>query len=301
MDFSALMSQEISKAIPSKSTATSTTSKYQKRAALDASRESTYREAQIAAQKAREATRLQQREDDAAAAVKDIARDEKRRCLAAASRAQREAAEAATEAARRHRLGLPPPPPPSTAEVSASGKDALSTSSSSLLSDNELRAQLRALGEPTVLFGETEMARRRRHRLATAPKPVLSDGPIPTTLVLLPEAEMRVPIKLPVIEDVAARALIYRQLASYFTLVLREWAVALDERPAVVRESYQGRQAEGGMEQSRENMRPLFRRFEKADLDEGILEPVVGIVRAAQERRYVDASDGYLRLSIGKA
>lgn len=45
----------------------------------------------------------------------------------------------------------------------------------------------------------------------------------------------------------------------------------------------------------------LFRKFESGDIDEGVLEPVVEIVKAAQERRYVDANDGYLRLSIGKA
>jgi pre-mRNA-splicing factor 18 len=45
----------------------------------------------------------------------------------------------------------------------------------------------------------------------------------------------------------------------------------------------------------------LFRKFEKADLEESILKAIVEIVQAAQERRYVDANDGYLRLSIGKA
>jgi pre-mRNA-splicing factor 18 len=41
--------------------------------------------------------------------------------------------------------------------------------------------------------------------------------------------------------------------------------------------------------------------MEKYDLPDSVLEPVVEIVLAAQERRYVDANDGYLRLSIGKA
>lgn len=45
----------------------------------------------------------------------------------------------------------------------------------------------------------------------------------------------------------------------------------------------------------------LFRKFEQGDLDDSLLAPIVEIVQAAQERRYVDANDGYLRLSIGKA
>lgn len=36
-------------------------------------------------------------------------------------------------------------------------------------------------------------------------------------------------------------------------------------------------------------------------MDDSLLDPIVEIVKALQERRYVDANNGYLRLSIGKA
>ena len=84
-------------------------------------------------------------------------------------------------------------------------------------------------------------------------------------------------------------------------MVLTEWAVALSQRLESVKQSFQGKAALNAMVQSRENMRPLFKKFERGEVEDGILEPVVEIVRAAQERRYVDANDGYLRLSIGKA
>lgn len=45
----------------------------------------------------------------------------------------------------------------------------------------------------------------------------------------------------------------------------------------------------------------LFRKLESGELEESILEAIVEIVKAAQERRYVNATDGFLRLSIGKA
>ena len=112
---------------------------------------------------------------------------------------------------------------------------------------------------------------------------------------------MKVPPKPPPAADRPEREFLFRQLASYFTMVLTEWAVALSQRSEAVKESFQGKQAYGAMVQSRENMRPLFKKFEKGELEDGILEPVVEIVKAAQERRYVDANDGYLRLSIGKA
>lgn len=41
--------------------------------------------------------------------------------------------------------------------------------------------------------------------------------------------------------------------------------------------------------------------MEKDDMPNDLLAPIVEIVDALQERRYVDANDGYLRLSIGKA
>jgi pre-mRNA-splicing factor 18 len=84
-------------------------------------------------------------------------------------------------------------------------------------------------------------------------------------------------------------------------MVLKEWDNTLARRSEDVKTSYQGKQAYAAMVQARENMRPLFKKLEKGDLESSILEPVVEIVHAAQERRYVDANDGYLRLSIGKA
>jgi pre-mRNA-splicing factor 18 len=66
-----------------------------------------------------------------------------------------------------------------------------------------------------------------------------------------------------------------------------------------MKESFQGKAAYNAMVQSRENVRPLFKKFEKGDVKQGVLEPVVEIVWCAQERRYVDANDSYLRLSIG--
>jgi hypothetical protein len=127
----------------------------------------------------------------------------------------------------------------------------------------------------------------------------MTDGPIPTTLQLVPEKDMKVDRQIP--KDKEGREFLFRQLASYFTMVLREWDTTLARRDQEVIESYQGKQAYAAMVQARENMRPLFKKLEKFDLADSILEPVVEIVLAAQERRYVDANDGYLTLSIGKA
>lgn len=84
-------------------------------------------------------------------------------------------------------------------------------------------------------------------------------------------------------------------------MLLTSWSGALAARSPDVRRSTQGKAALTAYTQSVSNMGPLFRKFEAGGLEEGVLGPMVEIVAAAQERRYVDANDGYLRLSIGKA
>ncbi|MCJ1475544.1 mRNA splicing protein prp18 [Lambiella insularis] len=297
MDFASLMSAQISASRPSPST--DSPSKYLKRSDLESQRQEAYLASQRAAQEARDAKISHKRKLDDEESARAAARDEKKQRLAAASRLRREEEDDRKERARRKRLGLPDLPPKGQREDDEAAKAGLRGGQVDI-EEAELVQELRARGEPAVLFGETHAQRLRRWYVLTTPKPVMTTGPIPTTLALVPEAEMKVPAKPPPAGS-EERGLLFRQLASYFTMVLSEWAVALERRPAAVKESFQGKQAYGAMEQSRENMRPLFRKFEKGELEEGILEPVVEIVRSCQERRYVDANDGYLRLSIGKA
>ncbi|MCJ1284831.1 mRNA splicing protein prp18 [Xylographa opegraphella] len=300
MDFASLISAQIAAARPP--SPSSSSSKYVKRSTVESARQEAYLAEQraLADAKALKLSQKRQREEEEAA--RSALREEKKRRLAMESKARREEEEDRKERARRKRLGLPDLPSKEEMDDAAATAAAAAglKSGEADIEDAELLAKLRALGEPAVLFAETHAQRLRRYYVLVTPKPVMTTGPIPTTLVLVPEAEMKVPLKPPP-AGTPERAFLFRQLASYFTMVLTEWAVALAKRPAAVKESFQGRQAYGAMEQSRENMRPLFRRFEKGELEEGILEPVVEIVRSCQERRYVDANDGYLRLSIGKA
>ncbi|KAF3343788.1 hypothetical protein VdG2_07846 [Verticillium dahliae VDG2] len=174
------------------------------------------------------------------------------------------AQEAEEEAARRKRLGLPP-------LVKASEEDALELEEGAEdVPEAELRGKLRDLGAPA--------------------------GPVPTTLELVEEKDMKVQGGAP--KDKEARKWVFRQLASYFTMVLTEYQRAMEAERS---DTTASKAAYATMVQSRENMKPLFRRFEKGDVDDDLLAPIIEIVQAAQERRYVDANDGYLRLSIGKA
>ena len=303
MDFASLMSSAISaKSPPPSTTPTKTPSqpsnKYLKRSTLESERQAAYLAEQSALAAAREEKLVQKRKHEEEEAERTAARNEKRQRLAEESRLRREEEEEKKERARRKRLGLPDLSP----KGGPGDQSAVIAEEEEDIPSETLIAKFREMGEPTILFGETYTQRLSRYRTLTAPPKAqikLSSGPIPTSLELLPESELKVPSSLP--KDKAGRDFLFRQLSSYFSLVLSEWIAALASRQQSVKESSQGRAAENAMLQSRENMRPLFKKFETGDLEDALLQPIVEIVHAAQERRYVDANDGYLRLSIGKA
>lgn len=299
MDFASLMAKEISKAKPSDTKdkkETTNNNKYQRRADVEAARIAAYNAEQERLQREREEKAALKRKHEEDEIERRREREEKKRKLAEESRKKREAEEEAAERQRRKRLGLPELPPRASEEGTPVPEE-------DDIDDEELIKKLRELNEPATLFAETHKARLKRYRklVQRSLTPQLSKGPIPTTLELVPEKDMKIPVKIPKDIDPEARNFLFRQLASYFTMLLEEWAIALAKRDTSVKESFAGRQAFNAMVQSRDNMRPLFKKFETGDIDHTVLEAVVEIVHCAQERRYVDANDGYLRLSIGKA
>jgi pre-mRNA-splicing factor 18 len=297
MDFKSLMSAQINKAKAS-SAPSDSDKKFLSRRELEAQRQAAYIAEQEAAEKARQERLDKKRKADEEEAAKEEERREKRRRLAEESKRIRDEEAEEEERRRRKRLGLPDLPP----KKKDGEEEDTPVPEDEDIPEDELVQKLRALEEPIQLFGESHKQKLRRYKRrigADSLAAITTDGPIPTTLKLVPEKDMKVELKVP--KDKEGREFLFRQLASYFTMVLQEWDDTLARRSSDVKTSYQGKQAYAAMVQARENMRPLFKKLEKYDLDDGILEPVVEIVLAAQERRYVDANDGYLRLSIGKA
>lgn len=287
MDFASLMQSQISASKPPPE------KKYLKRSEVEAQRQADYEREQreLEQQRLDRLDKKRKREDEEE--ERKGVREEKKRRLAEQSRKLREEEEEAEQRAKRKRLGLPELPKKlDSAEGSGDGEG---------LPEEELLAKLHELGEPRFLFGEDHAQRLRRYRKLTTQiaAPTMTKGPIPTTLELVPEAEMKVPAAVPTSPE--DRIFLFRQIASYFDMLLTEWSVALARRPKDVKESYTGKQAYNSMLQALDNLRPLFRKLEKGEIEPSILAPIVEIVKAAQERRYVDANDGYLRLSIGKA
>lgn len=312
MDFAALMSKEISKAKApgsdkqEKETTSQPEKKYVRRGEQEATRVAAYHEDQERQRRDREERITQKRKLDDEEAERRRERDAKKQKLAEGSRKKRDEEEAVKERERRRKLGLPELPPVPTNEDDEKETTAAEGEGGELekdMSDEGLSTKLRDLNEPACLFGEDHTTRLRRyhrlHKRALAPKPKLSDGPIPTTLELVPEIQMKVSPVIP--KNTETRTFLFRQLASFFNMMLAEWDDALGRRDLEVKMSLAGRQAYNAMVQSRDNMKPLFRKMEKGDVTDEMLGPILEIVDKAQQRKYVDANDAYLRLSIGKA
>lgn len=293
MDFASLMKSQIAASKPTGGGGDGD-KKYLKRSELEAQREANYIREQVELEKARLERIEKKRKRDEEEAEISQARDEKKRRLAEESKKRAEEEKKAEEAERRKRLGLPP--------AKDEGKDSTPLRDEEAdIGEEELLEKLKDLGEPRRLFGESHVHRLRRYRKlqqkALAPK--LSTGPIPTTIELLPEKDMKVPATVPT--DAEGRALLQRQIASYFTMLLTEWSLALSRRPHEVKESFTGKKAFSNYTLALENLTPLFRKLESNALTESLIAAVHEIVHLAQLKRYVNANDAYLRLSIGKA
>lgn len=294
MDFASLMKSQIAAA--SSATKDDAGKKYLKRSEVEAQRQADYRREQELAERARLERLDKKRKRDEEEAERDRAREEKKRRLAEESKLLREEEELAEENKRRRRLGLP-----ELVKQSDAGESSALSEGEEDIPEEDLLQKLHDLGEPRLLFAETHVQRVRRYRQLTekALAPTLSDGPIPTTIELLPEAEMKVPESVP--KEADARKYLRRQLASYFDMVLSEWQAALARRSKDVKESAMGKQAYNSFLAAKDNLRPLFKKLETDDLQPPILAAVLEIVNLAQLKQYVKANDAYLRLSIGKA
>lgn len=236
MDFAALMSKEISKKRGSSPT-NEPAKKYMKRADVEAERKTQYLNEQRAMEAQREAKAAQKRQKEEEEAEAARVREEKTRKFAEELKRRREEQEAEEERARRKRLGLPELVKEESVEIDDDD-----------IPEDELVEKLRAMGHPAKLFGEGHRQKLRRFRKLGV---VMTQGPIPTSLELVDEKDMKVET---VPEDAEGKKYLFRQLASYFTMVLKEWESALDKEK---RDTFASKAAYNAMVSSKENMTPV--------------------------------------------
>ncbi|KAK3072971.1 hypothetical protein LTR53_005831 [Teratosphaeriaceae sp. CCFEE 6253] len=275
MDFASLMKSQISTAKPN-----DTGKKYRKRSEVEAQRQADYLREQDELETARTERVEAKRKRDEDEAERNTAREAKKKRLAEGSRKLATEEALVEENARRKRVGLP------ELEQKGDGKEGTPLKEGEEdFEEGVLRSKLRELDEPRVLFGETHIQRLRRYRRLTAKAlaPVMTKGPIPTSLQLVEEKDMKVPETVP--SDPLAKTLLHRQIASYFDMILSEWQLALAHRPAEIRDSFTGKQAYSSFLQARDNLTPLIRKLETATLPDELLTAVNEIVHLMQMKR----------------
>lgn len=315
MDFASLMSAQISKSSSptnpedSSSYPNGAAARYQKRADLQAGRDRVYREEQAA----RETERLQRtdkkRRQDEEEAQKHREREAKRLRLADEVKQKKIEEDEKCERERRKRLGLPEAPPLPGAVIL--GQENGDQNTIADLEDEQLYTRLRGLDQPAKMFGETHKERLERYRDVlprNTRQGAVADPsqPVSTSLAPVSEDDTTVSAKIPPTDDQGGRLLLSRRLTTWFNVIFREWGVALARRDENTKRSFSGMSATNSHAQVLQHLRPLFRKLEQLPsnpevLPNDLLQPLVQIVFAAQQRRYVDANDGYLKLSIGKA
>jgi len=167
-----------------------------------------------------------------------------------------------------------------------------------------LVAKLRVLDEPAKLFGETHRQRLKRYRRLTGQEnavATLTDGPIPTTLELVPEAEMKVEAKLP------KRCRGTKVLVSTAGFIFHYGTERMGDCACTAGRSMSRRVISGQASiqcygsGKREHAAFVQKNLKRGDVEDGILEPVVENRQgsAGKEDMWMPMTDT-LRLSIGK-
>ncbi|KAK9325731.1 hypothetical protein V1517DRAFT_365017 [Lipomyces orientalis] len=155
------------------------------------------------------------------------------------------------------------------------------------LTEEDMLDRLRKLREPARYFGESDKARLRRLRRAEK-RAETSDERIEELLASIDHNIVGPDVK-------TDRSKVYLQLEKYVRYLLKEW-----ERVLVTRDDTPD-QAFETLFQTKGYLQPLFEQLRKKNLHEQIYPSLATLMMYLQQRKYRDANDTYLKLSIGNA
>ncbi|KAJ8097789.1 hypothetical protein POJ06DRAFT_260097 [Lipomyces tetrasporus] len=155
------------------------------------------------------------------------------------------------------------------------------------LTEEDMLVRLRKLREPARYFGESDKSRLRRLRRAER-RAETSDEVIEELLATINHNIVGQDVK-------TDRPKVYLQLEKYFRYLLKEW-----ERVLVTRDDTPD-QAFETLSQTKGYLQPLFEQLRKKNLHEQIYPSLATLMIYLQQRKYRDANDTYLKLSIGNA
>lgn len=192
------------------------------------------------------------------------------------------------------------------------------------ISNQDCIRKLRAKSEPIRLFGESDKERRLRLRaldllassesstkgqqndlhkalegVGQAELEQLNSAPTTTTTTAktYSESELLITWQMIKVDHDKLYATIYKWLKN----MLRLWENALLQRPDEVRRSKQGQLTTANQVQTANYLKPLFKLLKTKTIQLDVLCLLGEILLYAQERKYQNANDAYLRLSIGNS
>ncbi|TIA86903.1 hypothetical protein E3P99_03534 [Wallemia hederae] len=192
------------------------------------------------------------------------------------------------------------------------------------ISDDDCIHRLRAKSEPIRLFGESDKERRLRlralellHSSAASSKGQQNDlhkalegigqaelqqldstaAPASASTKVYTEEELLITWQMIKVDKDRLYATIYKWLKN----MLRLWENSLAQRPEEVRRSKQGQLTTANQVQTANYLKPLFKLLKSKTIQPDVLCLLGEILLYAQERKYQNANDAYLRLSIGNA
>eukprot|EP01006_Ploeotia_vitrea_P024598 TRINITY_DN57428_c0_g1_i1.p1 TRINITY_DN57428_c0_g1~~TRINITY_DN57428_c0_g1_i1.p1 ORF type:complete len:364 (-),score=48.64 TRINITY_DN57428_c0_g1_i1:116-1171(-) len=90
-------------------------------------------------------------------------------------------------------------------------------------------------------------------------------------------------------------------VGTFLQKIFLAWEIHLDSRAYSEKTSVKGRQDTAFFKQTENYVAPLIKALMKKTLSPAIMEPMLNIVEAMEDREYVKASDWYIRLAIGNA
>ena len=93
----------------------------------------------------------------------------------------------------------------------------------------------------------------------------------------------------------------HRYVLYFLKRMLEEWEEALEQRPADVRRSLQGKVDSATQKQTRESLRPLFLLLKAQSVDADILQRTAAIAEHCREGAWSKADEAYLTMAIGNA
>ena len=186
------------------------------------------------------------------------------------------------------------------------------------LTEKEVIQQLRSVGLPIRLFGESSASRLVRLEQALKQQASAKAGQTEMDEFRLgkgheirnpflekdgqeeaPATKHKQKVKENEEEDTSADP--HKRIYRYFKDLLREWEDDLAKREDSIKKSVAGRNETKTMKQCKDYIRPLFKLCKTRKLEESLMNHILKIIDYCQVGEFVKAHDAYLDVAIGRA